>query len=144
MNMDITSANAELVLIVEEIFTAGIILQNFGTDQAFSMDSVDITETRMGVDGYMVAGYVPVIKPVTITLEASSPSRFALSTVWEAMEANRRIYMCGLVCTLPSVGERLTWSKGVLRSGNVIPSAAKTLQPTTWVFNFERLERAGI
>ena len=76
-NLDITSANAELILKVAEIYPAGIVLQMFGTDQAFNMEAVDITETRMGVDGRMVAGVTPVIYPVTITLEASSPSRFA-------------------------------------------------------------------
>ena len=141
-NFDITSANAELVLTVAEIFPSGIILQMFGTDQAFEMEAVDITETRMGVDGKMVAGYTPVIYPVTITLEAASPSRFNLSTVWEAMAANRRIYACGLVATLPSIGERLTWSTGVLKNGVVVPPLQKVLGPTTWTLHFGKLERA--
>lgn len=144
MNFDITSANAELVLTVAEIFPAGIVLQMFGTDQAANMDAVDVTETRMGVDGKMVAGYTPVIYPVTITLEAASPSRFSMSTVWEAMAANRKIYACGLVCTLPSIGERLTWSTGVLKNGVVVPPLQKVLGPTTWLLHFEKLERARI
>lgn len=144
VNFDITSANAELVLTVAEIFSSGIVLQMFGTDQAFNMDAVDVTETRMGVDGKMVAGYTPVIYPVTITLEAASPSRFNLSTVWEAMAANRKIYACGLVATLPSIGERLAWSTGVLKNGVVVPPAQKVLGPTTWLFHFEKLERARL
>lgn len=144
MNFDITSANAELVLTVAEIFPAGIILQMFGTDQAFNMEAVDITETRMGVDGKLVAGYTPVIYPVTITLEAPSPSRFSLSTVWEAMSSNRRIYACGLVCTLPSIGERITWSTGVLKNGVIVPPGQKVLGVTTWLLHFEKLERARI
>lgn len=143
-NMDITSANAELILTVADIFPSGIVLQMFGTDQSYNMDAVDIAETRMGVDGKMVAGYVPVIYPVTITLEASSPSRFSLSTVWEAMKTNRKIYVCNLICTLPSVGERLSWSGGVLKNGQVVPSGQKTLGPTNWSFDFEQLERARI
>ncbi|MDR2077023.1 MAG: hypothetical protein LBP61_08885, partial [Desulfovibrio sp.] len=106
--------------------------------------AIDITETRMGVDGHMVAGYTPVIFPVTITLEASSPSRFSLSTVWEAMSANKRIYACGLVCALPSIGETLTWSKGVMKNGVVVPPLQKVLGPTTWLLHFEKLERARI
>jgi hypothetical protein len=144
VDFDITSANAELVLTVAEIFPSGIILQMFGTDQAYSMDAVDVTETRMGVDGRMVAGYTPVIYPVTLTLEAASPSRFNMSTIWEAMAANRRIYACGLVCTLPSIRERLTWSTGVLKNGVVVPPAQKVLGPTTWLFHFEKLERARV
>lgn len=142
--LDITSANAELILTVADIFPAGIVLEMFGTDQSFNMDAIDIAETRMGVDGKLVAGYVPVVKPVTITLEASSPSRFSLSTLWEAMETNRKVYVCGLVVSLPSVGERITWSNGVLKNGQVVPSGQKTLGPTTWSFDFEKLERARI
>jgi hypothetical protein len=142
VDFDITSANAELVLTVGEIFPSGIVLEMFGTDQSASMDAVDVTETRMGVDGRLVAGYTPVIYPVTITLEAASPSRFSMSTIWEAMAANRRIYACGLVCTLPSIRERLTWSTGVLKNGVVVPPLQKVLGPTTWLFHFEKLERA--
>ncbi|MDR1396861.1 MAG: hypothetical protein LBJ14_03940 [Desulfarculales bacterium] len=144
LNFDITSANAELVLTVGEIFPAGIVLQMFGTDQSANMDSVEITETRMGVDGYMAAGYTPVIYPVTVTLEAASPSRFSLSTLWEAMAANKRVYACGLVAALPSIGERITWSNGVLKNGVIVPPMRKVLGPTTWLFHFERLERARI
>ena len=143
-NMDITSANAELILTVSDIFPSGIVLQMFGTDQSINMDAVDITETRMGVDGKMVAGFTPVIYPITITLEAASPSRFSMSTVWEAMSANRRIYTCGLVCTLPSIGERLTWSGGVFKNGTVVPPLQKVLGPTTWLLHFEKIERARI
>ena len=143
-NLDITSANAEAILMVESIFPSGIQLQMFGTDQAISMDSVDITETRKGVDGKLVAGYVPAIYPVTITLEAASPSLANLATVWEAMAANKRIYACTLVCTLPSIKAVYTWSTGVMKSGAPFPSMEKVLAATTWTFEFQDFERAGI
>ena len=143
VNMDITSANATAVLVVDLLFPAGIALQQFGTDQALSMESIDISETRKGVDGKMVAGYVPVIYPVTITLEASSPSHHALATLWQAMAANKRIYACTLVCTMPSIRQIYTWSTGVLKSGGPFPSANKTLDPTTWVFHFQDFAKAG-
>lgn len=143
-NLDITSANAQAILTVEQIFPAGITLQMFGTDQAISMDAIDTAETRKGVDGKLVAGYVPVIHPVTITLEASSPSHYALSTVWQAMAVNRRVYACNLVCTLPSINAVFTWSTGVLQNGAPYPSMLKVLAPTTWLFHFQDFERSGI
>lgn len=85
-NLDITSANAEAILTVEEIYSSGITLQMFGTDQALAMEAIDISETRKGVDGKLVGGYVPVIYPVTITLEASSPSAFALAISWRSLD----------------------------------------------------------
>lgn len=142
--LDITSANAEAVLTVEEIYPSGIILQMFGTDQSLSMDAIDIAETRKGVDGMLVGGYVPVIYPVTITLEASSPSASALSTVWQAMSTNRKVYACNLVCTVPSIGVVFTWSVGIMRNGAPFPTMQKVLAPTTWLFDFQDFERSSI
>lgn len=143
-HLDITSANAEAILTVEDIFPSGIVLQMFGTDKAISMDAIDVTETRKGVDGKLVAGFVPAIYPVTITLEASSPSHANLATVWQAMAANRRVYACTLVCTVPSINSVFTWSTGVMKNGAPFPSLEKVLAPTTWAFDFQDFERSSI
>ena len=143
-NFDITSANAEAVLTVEQIFPSGISLQMFGTDQAISMEAIDIAETRKGVDGKLVAGYIPAIYPVTVTLEAASPSHASLSTVWQAMAANKCVYSCNLVCTVPSIKSVFTWSSGVMKSGSPFPTLEKVLAATTWTFEFQDFERSGI
>ncbi|MDR3037882.1 MAG: hypothetical protein LBV21_01085 [Candidatus Adiutrix sp.] len=143
-NFDITSANAEAILTVEEVFPAGIVLQMFGTDQAVSMESIEIAETRKGVDGKMVAGYTPVIYPVSITLEAASPSYRDLALLHEATARNRKPYQCALVVTVPSIQVVFTWSTGTLKSGTPAPPLQKVLAPTTWVFDFQDFERAGV
>ena len=142
--LDITSANAEAILTVEQIYPSGIVLQMFGTDQAVAMDAIDVSETRKGVDGKLVGGYVPVIYPVTITLEASSPSMAALAAVWQAMATNKRVYACNLVCTVPSIDTVFTWSIGILKNGAPFPTLQKVLAPTTWRFDFQDFERSGI
>jgi len=143
-NADITSANAELVLIAAGVFPAGVALQMFSTDQSYTMPAVNIAQTQMGVDGKMVSGYLPSIYSVSIMLQAASPSRFFLSTLWEAMTSNRCVYACGLVCTLPSVGQRFVWSNGVLKSGVIVPAGGKVLGATTWSFDFETFESVRI
>ena len=140
---DITSANSVSILTVEELFPSGITLEQFGTDQAVNMDSLDIAETRMGVDGFMVAGYTPNIKVVSISLEASSPSFDALAQVYEAMETFRRIYSVKLVSTVPSIGKVFTWSNGVLKTVTPFPSQKKVLDPTSLTFNFGKYERSS-
>lgn len=140
---DITSANATLVLTVDFLFPAGIQLEQFATDQSYSMDELTIAEDRMGVDGILVAGWVPSIKPVTIMLEASSPSYQALAQLYRACEAKRGFYRCGLVAGVPSIGKTFIWSQGVLKSGTPVPSGKKVLDPTTWKFDFGKLEVQG-
>lgn len=139
-DFDITSTNATGVLVVDQLFPAGIELEMFGTDQSVVQDSVQVAETRMSVDGKMVAGYLPAIFPVTITLEAPSRTAKSFGTLYSAMATNKTIYECSLTFTVPSVGKIYTWSKGVLHDGVPFPSNKKVLDPTTWVFHFERLD----
>lgn len=134
---DITSANSVLVLTVDTIWPSGVALEQFSVDSAAAMDNLQIAETRMGVDGHMAAGYVPTIYPVTINLEASSPSYKYLNAVWEAMQNKRCLYTCTLVATLPSIKYVHTWTKGVMKSGTPFPSIRKVLDPTQWAFDFE-------
>lgn len=140
---DITSANATLVLTVNELFPAGIPLMGFAVDQSYSMDELQIAEDRMGVDGNLVAGWVPSIKPVSIMLEASSPSYLALAQLYRASEQKRGFYVCTLVAVVPSVGKVFTWSNGLLKSGTPVPNAKRILDPTTWKFDFATLTIVG-
>lgn len=142
-NLDITCANASAVLTVEQIYPSGIELQMFATDQAIGMNGVNVAETRKGVDGRLVGGFVPAIYPVNITLEAASPSRQALATLWQAMTHNKRVYACNLLCTVPSIGVVYTWSIGILKNGAPFPAMQKTLAPTTWQFDFQDFEQSA-
>lgn len=144
MNLDITSANAIAVMTVDMLFPAGFQLQMFGADAGINQDTVQVADTRMGIDGFMVAGFTPSIKIVTITLEAASPSKTYLSNLWRAMESTKRPYRCSLVCTLPSLFSVYTWTDGVLREGSTFPNMAQMLEPTTWTFHFANLKIAGL
>jgi hypothetical protein len=143
-NMDITAANAVSVLTVQDLFPAGINLLGYSTDQSISQEAVQIAETRMGVDGYMVAGYVPGIQVVNIMLEASSPSTESFNQIYDAMVSKRTIFLCELICTVPSIGAVFTWKRGVLQTGTAFPANKKVLDPTSWIFNFEALERSSV
>lgn len=140
---DITSANSTLYLTVDELFPAGVKIQQFSADTAYSSDSVAVAQARMGVDGMLAAGQVPTIKQVTIMLEASSPSNSVLTHLHNSMDKNHRIYNCKLVATQPALGVTMTWSDGVLISGTPCSSAQKVLAPTQWVFNFRAYDKSG-
>lgn len=134
MSMDITSANATVVLSCD-LFNET--LQQFSTDTSFEGEDDQVAETRMGVDGKLVAGMTPSVKAVTIHLEASSPSYERLTLLKQSMANNRKIYECSLVISIPSIGRRITYSKGVLQSTKDLPDGKKVLDPTTWTFHFE-------
>lgn len=135
MSMDITSANATVVLSCD-LFNET--LQQFTTDTSYEGEDDQMAETRMGVDGKLVAGYTPSVKAVTIHLEASSPSYERLTLLKQSMASNRKIYECSLVISIPSIARRITYSKGVLQSAKDLPDGKKVLDPTTWTFHFEQ------
>lgn len=134
MSMDITSANSVVTLSCDLFST---ILQQFSADTSYEGTDDQVAETRMGVDGHMVAGQTPNIKELTLHLEASSPSVQYLRLLKQAMEKNRKIYPCQMVISQPSIGIRTTYSVGVLKSAKDLADGKKVLDPTTWTFNFE-------
>ncbi len=139
-NFDVTSANAQLVLTVDQLFPSGIELQHFSADGVFSSDAIEMTETRRSVDGRMVAGVIKNISSVSIVLEAASPSVASLEYLRDCMEANNTPYECTLTCFIPSLGVTRTFVKGVLKSAPPISAAQRTMQPTQWGFDFERVQ----
>lgn len=136
---NITSANASLFLVVDTIIPAGVQLQHFSTDQAFSQSETQYVEDRMGVDGNLAAGWIPSIKVVQVSLEAASPSLWFVDMLQRAQENNRTIYECTLVATIPSIRKIYTWSKGVLKSGTPISNYKKVLDPISLTFDFANL-----
>ena len=134
---NITSANAQMYLDVDELYPAGIPLTNFSADSMATSDDMEISQVRMGVDGGMAAGYVPNPYTVTITLEASSPSLETMQSILQAMKVNKRIYECKLVLTIPAAKQVHTWTHGVLTNGNPVPAPKRVLDPTSWKFAFQ-------
>lgn len=137
---DITSANSILVMTVEDLYPAGVRLQQFAVDNAATMDQIQIAETRMGVDGHMAAGYTPAIHPLVIHLEASSPSYQIMVNLYQAERALRTPLDITMVATIPSIGQVYTWSVGTLKSGSPFHSVQRVLSPSQWGFDFEKFK----
>lgn len=136
---NITSANATAYMVVKDLYPTGFALNNFSTDQAVDQSEDTIAETRMGVDGYMAAGYVPSIKAVTIKFEATSPSVQYLNNLYLASQKNRRTYEITLVVKVPAVNKTYTYSGGVLKTGKLLPGLKKVLDPVSYGFDFEKV-----
>ena len=140
--IDITSANATVVLSVEGLFSTT--LEEFSADSSFTTDTVQAAETRMGVDGHMAAGYTPAIKTVTINLEAGSSSLPFLQLLRQVQELNRKPFHCDMVISIPSINKMYVFSGGVLQSFKDLPDGNTVLAPTQWVFHFEEMSAEGI
>lgn len=143
MEKNITSANSTAILAIEELFPNGVTLEQYATDQAITQAEETIAETRMGIDGQMVAGFTPSIKSVTITLEPSSPSLSAMDTIYESSQEKKTIYRATLTISLPSIGKTLTYSGGVMKTAKPLPDLKKVLEPVSYGFDFEKLSKTS-
>lgn len=141
MNSNITSADASAIMTVEKLFPNGFKLQQFSTDAAISQGDDTLAETRIGVDGHMVAGYTPSILTLTITLEPTSPSISYLDTLYQATKNNRRTYDVTVTISIPSLKKVLTYSNGVLKTGRILPDLQKVLAPVPYTFDFGSVKK---
>lgn len=139
-NRNITAANATLVMVVEDLFPQGVKLEQFSTDAMVSEADETFAETRMGVDGQMVAGYVDNIKTLTVTMEPSSPSIPYMDTLARASRSGRKVYWVTFIISIPAIGKILTYSNGVLKTGKILPDIQKVLAPIAYGFDFESVK----
>lgn len=136
---NISASNATGVLVVGTIFPSGITLDNFGTDQAITQDEDTIGNATMGVDGKLSVSFKPSTKTVTLTFSAAASARESLELVKMAMEANKTVYECTLVFTIPSISRVYTYTGGVMMSATGIPNVKAELEQVTYKFAFEKM-----
>ena len=132
----LTSANSEFMLSINDLYPVPQKLQGYSSDDAFTTDSVAITETQVGVDGFV--GHGLVFNPVkqTIVLQANSPSLKVFEDWYNAMQAAREVYECSAVILLPSVRKKYTLTEGTLAETTLILGAKKILEPARFTISW--------
>lgn len=130
----ITAANSVAMFSADGYFDTPIQLQGFQVDNAFNYGDATIGETRIGVDGKQSGGWVSHEVPVTVFLEANSPSRQPMEDFRAWMNANMETTRCTIDITIPSIGKRIiATGYPVSQSGG--PNAQKLINGTQYVFN---------
>lgn len=138
MSRDITSANSSAVMNIS-LFPAGLRFEQYSADGAWTQDSYQVLETRMGVDGKMSAGYTPVEKEISFTFQANSPTLDGLDLLWQTMEVSKTPLFVNIVITVPSLKKTFILANGVLMNYKLIPNAQKVLEPVDVTFRFESI-----
>lgn len=128
ISQDITSANATCVLVIEEVVPAGVPVDNFSTDQAINGETMEVAETRLTLDGQLLAGYVPSQVPVNLTLEPTSLAYRFIEQAFQVSRLQRKTLRCSLVFMLPAIGKGVGYKSGVIQALNMIPPVGRTLQ----------------
>lgn len=138
----ITSANAVFLLVVSGLFPVPQQIQGFTADDAFAAEPINIAEVVKGIDGRLSAGFVHVLRPMTINLMADSPSGPLFDAWLAAQEAAQEIYWSNAEITLASINSKYVCTKGVLTGIPPMPGVKKTLQARQFTITWESIFRA--
>lgn len=136
----LTAANCQLTLFALPYLPVPTLIEGFSTDSAFLFDTPAVAEALMGVDGKMSAGFLPSITRMTIQLQADSPSVRYFQDLLAATKAAREIaWMYGSIA-LPSLGQSVVLTKGVLEQMTQVAPVGKILQPQTFQIAWNDLQ----
>lgn len=140
----LTVANSVLLLAITGLFDVPVRLQGFAADNVYDTDDVTPTETMMGVDGKLSAGFVPVAVRQGYSLQADSDSIDIFERWYQAQQAAREVYFAQGSSYLPSVKRKYTMRKGVLQGYSPLPNGQKVLQPRKFSILWEAISGAPI
>jgi hypothetical protein len=135
--MNITSANATILLSVPLVFPVPQQLQKFAADDIFGTDPIQVGENIMGVDGHLTSGFVNSPTNQRYALMADSESNFFFDQIALLERQNRTKYAINGVVLLPAVKTKFTMTRGFLSLWQPIPDAKKVLQSRTHTITWE-------
>jgi hypothetical protein len=139
MPATLTTANSTMFMSVEALYPNAQRIQGYAADDAFDTEGVENGEYLYGIDGKLSAGFVFNETPLTITLQADSPSLTIFENVMQYERTNRTKLQVQHTITIPDLGKRYDFTNGFMRSYKA-PAGKKILQPSVVVFVFEKLQ----
>lgn len=139
-NRKITAADVQAWMTVEDIYPSGFALEQFTMDSAVVADTVQEVETRMTLDGKIVAGFTPSAKNVNISFEPSSPCIPYLRELAQMQRSTKDVYEVNLTVRVRSVDRTFRFVHGFMVGAQPMPSVQKTLAPMQFNFAFEDVE----
>lgn len=137
----ITSANSEFVLTFPSfLFPVAQRIQGYASDDAFTIEPYDVTETQMGVDGNLSGGYTPNPKKQSVILMADSLSLDVFDIWLGAIQATRETIIVEGTIVLPGTGKAYAMHRGFLTRAQALPPAKKVLQPQTYEITWQDVQ----
>lgn len=130
----ITAANTVIQFQCEGIYDDWIRLTGAQSDSFLAMADITMAQTRLGVDGQQSMGWIPHEVPLTLSLEANSPSRMVMENVQNDFTQNSEVRLCKIQVSYPSIKQRQVFS-GTMVSKSGGTGIAQLLNGSTYVFN---------
>jgi hypothetical protein len=142
--MNITSANAVIMLTIPGLFPIPQQLEGFAADDIFTTDPINPIVPIMGMDGKLSGGFVPRPKIQNFTLQADSASNFLFESWQATQESTLDVLPAGAVVVISGIGREYTCLVGLLTNYSVAPDARQTLQPRRYQITWQNVFGAPI
>lgn len=127
----ITSVNASFNIVIPGVFSSGLLLENYATDDMFDPDPQMLTESRVGADGFFVGGYVFNPSRIRINFQGNSNSIPAFYQWKAAMDASRDIIVASATIISPALGLDVSLDEVHFTSVALLPPHKKVVEPLT-------------
>lgn len=133
----ITSANASFQLTIPGVFSSGVLLQNFAVDDMFDGDPQELTEDRVGADGFSVLGYIFQRGKMRLTFQANSDS-IGVFFAWKAAQDAIRDAIPGEAKIIsPALGLDVDLTTVSIKSMPVLPPHKKVAESFSVEIGFD-------
>lgn len=137
MGVSITSANAKINLVIPGVYSSGVELENFETNDIIDPEPQTLAEGRVGADGFLAAGYVFNLNKFRIMFQANSKS-IPIFYQWKAAQdggANGPdVIGASMKIIVPSLGIDVDLSEVFCESLPMLPPLKKVAEALTVAF----------
>lgn len=133
----ITSANASFNLTIPGVFSSGVLLQNFSVDDMFDGDPQELTEDRVGADGFTALGYIFQRGKMRLNFQANSES-IQVFFLWKAAQDSVRDAIAGAASIVsPALGLDVDLTTVSIKSMPVLPPHKKVAETFSVEIGFD-------
>jgi hypothetical protein len=138
----LTGANIQIFFSIAGLYNAPVQLQGFMVDDVYDTDQIASTETMMGVDGILSAGFVFVPVKQNFALQADSASIAIFENWWATNQQLRDSLSANASILLPSLGKKYTQTKGFLTGYKPMPDIKKLAQGQKFAVTWQQIAPA--
>lgn len=141
-NRTLTAANSIILLGVRGLYDTPQQIQGFSADNVADLEAFQPTETQMGVDGRLSAGWAAAPVVQNVTLQADSESNDFFENWIQSEQTAREKFVAFGTIILPATDRKYSLERGFLGSVMVMPAIQRTLQPRRYSLTWQRVTPA--
>ena len=137
------NSNSSVSLQVNNLYPIPQDIQGFSTEDMFSAAEVKPVEVMIGVDGKKSTGFLPMLKEVTLMMQADSQSNDIFVNWFQVMDATRSSdFDAELIIRVQGTRKSYACTNGSLTSYSPTPKGGKVLGPRSYTITFESIYEA--